>query len=170
LDKAINEEYQRQLNIYKHLVLELGEDAKKKEIFEAILAAMNAAQDAGIFRGGNFDEIIKVLEQFQYRTSFSKYQDVMKRIQTEKENSNHNTGKILQYLSEDYQKVITDSWEFVRQTSKFLDSSILEANSEIIKLQPPDGETIESSHQLIINGLDSLKSALNQLKEDTKCS
>ncbi|MEH2380423.1 MAG: protein DpdH [Nostoc sp.] len=168
LEKAIQEEYERQLDIYQRLISELGEDVKKKDVVNALNAAMEAAEDAGVFRAKK-DLMITVLEQFR-RTSINPYRDTMKRLQTQKENSETNMGKLLQYLSEDYQTVITDSSDFLKNTNNFLDASILEAKSRIAELEKSDAATVESSYQEICEGLANLRNLMNEIKGDTKCS
>ncbi|MEA5506975.1 protein DpdH [Halotia wernerae UHCC 0503] len=170
LEKAIQEEYERQLDIYQRLISELGEDIKKKDVIDALKAAMEIAQDAAVFRGKKgFEGMTTVLEQFR-RTAINPYRDTMKRVQTEKENPENNIGKLLQYLSEDYQKIITDSSEFLDNTNNFLDASILEANSRIAELEKSGGATVESSYQEICEGLANLRNLMNEIKGDTKCS
>ncbi|MHC5916395.1 MAG: hypothetical protein ACYTXE_36665, partial [Nostoc sp.] len=88
----------------------------------------------------------------------------------EKENPEINIGKLLQYLSEDYQKIITDSSEFLDNTKNFLDTSILEAKSRIAELEKSDAATVESSYQEICEGLANLRNLMNEIKGDTKCS
>jgi ribosome-binding protein aMBF1 (putative translation factor) len=170
LEQAIQEEYERQLDIYQRLVSELGEDIKKKDVIDALKAAMEAAQDAAVFRGKKgFEGMTTVLDQFR-RTAINPYRDTMKRVQTEKENPESNIGKLLQYLSEDYQKIITDSSEFLDNTNNFLDASILEAKSRIAELEKSDAATVESSYQEICEGLASLRNLMNEIKGNTKCS
>jgi len=170
LNKAIQEECEQQLSIYQRLISELGEDIKKKDIIDAVKAAMKAAQEAGVFRGKkDFNGMKTVLEQFQ-RAAVKNYMDTMKRVQTEKENPESNIGKLLQHLSEDYQKIITDSSEFLDNTNNFLDTSILEAKAGIAKLEEPGGATIESSYKEIGDGLAKLQSLINEIKGDTRCS
>ncbi|MEH2026837.1 protein DpdH [Nostoc sp.] len=170
LEKAIQEEYERQLDIYQRLISELGEDIKKKDIVDALKAAMEAAQDAAVFRGKkDFDGMTTVLDQFR-RTPINPYRDTMKRVQTEKENPENNVGKLLQDLSKDYPKVITDSSEFLDNTNNFLDASILEAKSRIAELEQSDGATVESSYEEICEGLANLRNLMNEIKGDTKCS
>ncbi|WP_180277420.1 hypothetical protein [Nostoc sp. 'Peltigera malacea cyanobiont' DB3992] len=170
LEKAIQEEYERQLYIYQRLISELGEDIKKKDVVDALKAAMEAAQDAAVFRGKkDFDGMTTVLDQFR-RTPINPYRDTMKRVQTEKENPESNVGKLLQDLSKDYQKVITDSSEFLDNTNNFLDASILEAKSRIAELEQSDGATVESSYEEICEGLANLRNLMNEIKGDTKCS
>ncbi len=169
LNKAIQEEYERQLDIYQRLISELGEDIKKKDVIDALKSAMEAAEDAGVFSGKK-DLLTTVLEQFR-RTAINPYRDTMKRLQTEKENPESNISKSLQYLSEDYQKVITDSSEFLKNTNNFLDASILKAKSCIAEIEAPGGAKSESSYQQeIYEGLANLRKLMNEIKGDTKCS
>ncbi len=170
LEKAINEEYERQFTIHQSLISDFGEDVNKKDVIDSIKSALLIAQDAAVLRGGKFDEMAKILEQFRSRTAITKYQETMKRIQTEKKNLETNSGKILQYLREDNQKVITDSKEFLNNTNKFLDASILEAKTSIAQLEQQGGATIESNDKIIFDGLTNLRNVMNQIKGDTTCS
>ncbi|MBD2200616.1 MULTISPECIES: protein DpdH [Calothrix] len=170
LNQAIQEEYERQLNIYQRLISELGEDIKKKDVIDTLKAAMEAAQDAGVFRAKKgFEGMTTVLDKFR-RTAINPYRDTMKRVQTEKENPETNVGKLLQELSKDYQEIITDSSEFLDNTNNFLDASILEAKSRIAELEKSEGATVESSYQEICEGLANLRNLMNEIKGDTKCS
>ena len=174
LEKAIQEEYERQLDIYQRLISELGEDVKKNDLIKAINEALEIAQDASVFRGRkSFDEMKTILNQFRTGTAISKYLEIIKQAQIEKNDSESNSGKILQYLSKDYQKlskVIIDSQEFLDNTKNFLDTSILEAKSRIAELEKSDAATVESSYQEICEGLANLRNLMNEIKGDTKCS
>ncbi|MBH8566784.1 hypothetical protein I8748_32335 [Nostoc sp. CENA67] len=174
LEKAIQEEYERQLDIYQRLISELGEDVKKNDLIKAINSALENAQDAAVFRGRkSFDEMKTILNQFRTGTAISKYLEIIKQAQIEKNDSENNSGKILQYLSKDYQKlskVIIDSQEFLDNTKNFLDTSILEAKSRIAELEKSDAATVESSYQEICEGLANLRNLMNEIKGDTKCS
>lgn len=173
LEKAIQEEYERQLDIYQRLISELGEDVKKNDVIKAINSALENAQDAAVFRGRkSFDEMKTILNQFRTGTAISKYLEIIKQAQIEKNDSESNLGKILQYLSKDYQKlskVIIDSQEFLDNTKNFLDTSILEAKSRIAELEKSDAATVESSYQEICEGLANLRNLMNEIKGDTKC-
>ena len=126
---------------------------------------MEAARGAAIFRGRkSFDDLNILLEQFS-STRFTSYVDNMKRLQIERENSNNQTGKLLQYLSENYQKAMTDASEFLKTTSNFLDASLHEVYKEIEILEKSGGATVESSHQAIQDGLAQLRSLLTEIKE-----
>jgi hypothetical protein len=168
LEKAIQEEYERQLDIYQRLISELGEDIKTKDVIDSLKTAMEAAQDAAVFHG-NFEDMTNVLHQFMPR-AIKTYRETMKRVKTEKENPESDIGQLLQYLSKDYQKVITDSSRFFNNTNYFLDASILEAKSRIKELEQSAGATVESSYQEICEGLTKLQNLMNEIKGDTKCS
>ena len=164
LEKAIQEEYERQLGKYQILVSEFG-DTNKKDVIDAIKSALENAQDAAVVRGSkSVDEITEMLKQFRSLTAITKFQETIKRIQVEKENPDCNSGRILQLLSEDYQKVITDSDDFFRYTNNFLDASILEAKSRIDDLQVVSGTSVESCHQGISEGLANLRNLINEIK------
>ncbi|PAX60541.1 protein DpdH [Brunnivagina elsteri] len=167
LEKAIQEEYERQFNIYQSLVSELGEDINKNKVIDALEMAMSSARDEGIFRGRkDFDGMKDMLNKFR-RTAITKYQDLMKRIQDEKENSENNTGKLLAYLSEDYQKVITDSKDFLNDADSFLSLSLLEVKNGIAVLEQSGEISLESSRKEINDGLANLRNMMNEIKGDT---
>ncbi|MBD2667351.1 hypothetical protein B6N60_04588 [Richelia sinica FACHB-800] len=88
----------------------------------------------------------------------------MKRVQIEQENSEAKTGKLLQYLSENYQKAMTDATEFLKNTSNFLDISLEAVNKEINDLKTSGGATVESSHEAIQDGLVELRSLLTEIQ------
>jgi valyl-tRNA synthetase len=142
-------------------------------VIKAINSALENAQDAAVFRGRkSFDEMKTILNQFITGTAISKYLEIIKQAQIEKNDSESNSGKILQYLSKDYQKlskVIIDSQEFLDNTKNFLDTSILEAKSRIAELEKSDAATVESSYQEICEGLANLRNLMNEIKGDTKC-
>ncbi|RUT08308.1 hypothetical protein DSM106972_014760 [Dulcicalothrix desertica PCC 7102] len=162
LEQAIQEEYDRQFKSYNLLISDLGEDIKKTEVLDAVKSALEHAQDAAVLRGGkSAEELTKVIDQFR-RTAITKYQDVMKRVQTEKEAGN-DSGKILQLLSEDFQKVIFDSSQFLRYTNNFLDASILKARESINDLEEFEGGSIESCYQGIKEDLADLQSLINEI-------
>ena len=148
----------------------MGENLKKKDVIDAVKAAMENARDAAVFRGRkNFDEMTTVLDQFR-RTAVSSYIETMKRVQTEKENPESNTGKLLQYLSENYQKAMTDTSEFLSNTNNFLDASLFEVQNLIMEIEKSGGTTVESSHQAIQDGLADLRSLIVEIKGETTCS
>ncbi|MDD1443599.1 hypothetical protein MEO93_25260, partial [Dolichospermum sp. ST_sed3] len=164
LEKAIKEETERQLAIYQSLVVELGDNFKKKDITDKLKAAMEKAREAGVFRGRkNFEDMIPVLDQFR-RTATSSYIEAMKKLQSEQENSHEQIGKLLPYLSEDYQKTMTDTEEFIKHTNNFLDASLLEVKQSISDLENSDGATVETSHQAIQQGLANLRNLLVEIK------
>jgi hypothetical protein len=167
LELAIQEESDRQLAVYHSLVSELGEDIKKKDVINIVKQSMEAARGAAVFRGRkSFDDLNILLEQFS-RTRFTSYVDTMKRVQIERENSKSKTGKLLQDLSEIYQKAMTDASEFLKTTSHFLDASLNEVYKEIETLEKSGGATVQSSHQAIQDGLAQLRSLLTEIKEET---
>jgi hypothetical protein len=169
LEKAIQEEYERQFNIYQSLVSELGEDVNKNKVIDALETAINYARDEGVLRGRkDFDGMKDILIKFK-RTAITKYQDLMKRIQDEKGKSENNIVKLLPSLSEDYQKVITDSKDFLNDADSFLNASLLEVKTSIAVLEQSGEGTLESSHQEIHDGLANLRNMINEIKGDTTC-
>lgn len=167
LEKAIQEEYERQFNIYQSLISELGEDVNKTKVIDAIETAMNSARDESVFRGRkDFDGMKDILIKFK-RTAIIKYQDSMKRIQDEKGKPENSIVKLLPYLSEDYQKVITDSKDFLNDADSFLSDSLLEVKTSIAVLEQSGEGMLESSRQEINDGLANLRNMINEIKGDT---
>ncbi|MDP5016204.1 MAG: protein DpdH [Dolichospermum sp.] len=164
LEKAILEETERQLALYQSLVMELGDNFKKKDVTDKLKVAMEKAREAAVFRGRkNFDDMTLVLNQFG-RTATSSYMESMKRLQSEQENCHAEIAKLLPYLSEDYQKAMTDTEEFIKHTNNFLDASLAEVKQNISDLEKSDGATIETSHQAIQDGLANLRKLLIEIK------
>ena len=169
LEKAIQEECERQLKTYQSLVSELGEEVNKKKVIDSLETAMSSARDEGVFRGRkDFDGMKDILNKFR-GTAITKYQDIMKRVQVEKENSESNILKLLPYLSEDYQKVITNSEDFLNNTNSFLDASLSEVQISITQLEQSGEITLESSRKEISDGLAKLRNMMNEMKGDTIC-
>ncbi|MEG4009461.1 protein DpdH [Microcoleus sp. Pol11C1] len=166
LEKAIQEECDRQLAVYNSLVAELGEDIKRKDVTDLVKRAIDRSKQAGVFRGRkNVDDLTSVLEQFK-RVGLSSYLETMKRVQTEKDNPDSKPGKLLKYLSENHQKAMTDASEFVGSTNNFLDASITEANNQIEVLEVSGGATVESCHRAIEDGLAKLQELITEIKGD----
>ena len=164
LEKAIQEECDRQLAVYNYLVAELGEDIKKKDVTDLVKRAIDRSQYAGVCQGRkSADELKSVLEQFK-RVGLSSYLETMKRVQAEKDNPDSKPGKLLQYLSENHQKAMTEASEFVGSTNNFLDASITEANNQIEVLEVSGGATVESCHRAIQDGLAKLRNLITEIK------
>ena len=165
LEKAIQEECDRQLAVYNSLVAELGEDIKKKDVTDLVKQAIDRSQEAGVFRGGrkSVDELKSVLEQFK-RVGLSSYLETMKRVQAEKDNPDSKPGKLLKDLSENHQKAMTEASEFVGSTNNFLDASITEVNNRIEALEVSGGATVESCHRAIEDGLAKLRNLITEIK------
>ena len=164
LEKAIQEECDRQLAVYRSLVSELGENLNKKEVFDVVKQAMERAKEAGVVRGRkNFDDLIPVLKQFK-AIGLSSYVDTMKRLQIEKDSPDLQPGKLLKYLSENHQKAMTESSEFLNSTNNFLDASLTEVNNRIEELEVSGGGTVESSHRAIQDGLAKLRNLITEVK------
>ncbi|MEG4446726.1 protein DpdH [Microcoleus sp. AT9_B5] len=164
LEKALQEECDRQLAVYRSLVSELGENLNKKEVYDVVKQAMERAKEAGVVRGEkNFDDLIPVLKQFK-AIGLSSYVDTMKRLQIEKDSPDIQPGKLLKYLSENHQKAMTESSEFLNSTNNFLDASLAEANNRIEELEVSGGGTVESSHRAIQDGLAKLRNLITEVK------
>ncbi|MEP6485858.1 ATP-binding protein [Microcoleus vaginatus GB2-A3] len=164
LEKAIQEECDRQLAVYHSLVSELGEDINKKDVADVVKQAMEAASKAGVFRGRkNFDELTSVWKQFK-ASGISSYVDTMKRLQIEKDCPDIQPGKLLKYLSENHQKVMTESADFIKSTNNFLDASLTEVKNRIEELEASGGATVESSHKCIEDGLAKLRELISEIK------
>ncbi|MEG4274023.1 MULTISPECIES: protein DpdH [unclassified Microcoleus] len=165
LEKAIQEECDRQLAVYNFLVAELGEDIKKKDVTDLVKRAIGRSTQAGVFRGRkSVDDLTSVLEQFK-RVGLSSYLETMKRVQTEKNNPDSKPGKLLKYLSENHQKAMTEASEFVGSTNNFLEASITEVNNQIEVLEVSGGATVESCHRAIQDGLAKLRNLITDIKD-----
>jgi len=163
LVQAIEQERDRHLGVYQALVSELGEDINKKEVIEVIQQAKDSAQGAGVFGEKSAENLTAVIDKFK-RTRLGSYIDSMKRVQADSENTESNTGKLLQYLSENHQKAMTDASEFLNATKNFLDTSLNRAQTDIENLLSAEGGTVESSHQGIQAGLEQLRSLVTEIK------
>ncbi|MBE9163159.1 protein DpdH [Tychonema sp. LEGE 06208] len=164
LEKAIQEECDRQLAVYNSLVSELGENFNKKDVTDLVKRAIDSSQEAGVFRGiKSVDELKSVLEQFK-RVGISSYLETMKRVQTEKDNPDSKPGKLLKYLSENHQKAMTESSDFLNSTNNFLDASLSEVKNRIEELEASGGGTVESSHRDIQDGLVKLRNLISEIK------
>ena len=166
LEKAIQEECDRQLAVYNSVVAELGEDIKKKDVTDLVKRAIDSSQEAGVFQGRkSVDELKSVLEQFK-RVGISSYLETMKRVQTEKDNCDSKPGKLLKDLSANHQKAMTEASEFVGSTNNFLDNSITEVNKRIEDLEVSGGATVESCQRAIQDGLTKLRNLITEIKGD----
>ncbi|MEG4802113.1 protein DpdH [Microcoleus sp. ARI1-B5] len=164
LEKAMQEECDRQLAVYRSLVSELGEDINKKDVVDVVKQAMERARDAAVIRGmKNFDELTPVLKQFK-AIGLSSYVDTMKRLQIEKDSPDLQPGKLLKYLSENHQKAMTESADFIKSTNNFLDASLKEVKNRIEELEVSGGGTVESSHRAIQDGLAKLRNLITEVK------
>jgi hypothetical protein len=164
LEKAIQEECDRQLAVYCFLVSELGEDINKKDVSDVVKQAMERARDAAVFRGRkSFDDLTSVLKQFK-AIGLSSYVDTMKRLQIEKDSPDIQPGKLLKYLSENHQKAMTESADFLNSTNNFLEASLTEVNNRIEELELSGGATVESSHKAIQDKLDQLRNLITEIK------
>jgi hypothetical protein len=157
LEKAIQQECDRQLAVYNSLVAELGEDIKKKDVTDLVKRAIERSQEAGVFRGRKrADELKSLLEQFK-RVGLSSYLETMKRVQAEKDNPDSKPGKLLKYLSENHQKAMIEASKFTSTTNNFLDASLTEVNNRIEELEVSGGATVESCQRAIQDGLTKLR-------------
>lgn len=165
LEKAIQEECDRQLAVYNSLVAELGEDIKKKDVTDLVKRAIDSSQEAGVFRGGrkSVDELKSVLEQFN-RVKLSSYLGTMKRVQAEKDNPDSKPSKLLKDVSENHQKAMIEGSEFLGNTNNFLDNSLIEVNNRIEELEVSGGATVESCHRAIEDGLAKLRNLITEIK------
>ena len=160
---AIEEECDRQHGVYKSLIEEFGEEINKKDVIDIIKQAKEKAREAGVFGEQRADNLTTVIDQFQ-KTRFGGYTDAMKRIQTEIEKPEYLPTKLLQYLSENNQKAMNDTTEFLKVTNIFLDTSITSTQNQIDLLKLTEGETIESHLTTIESGLSKLKNLLTEIK------
>lgn len=164
LEKAIQEECDRQLAVYNSLVAELGEDFKKKDVSDLVRRAIDSSQEAGVFRGRkSVDDLTSVLEQFK-RVGLSSYLGTMKRVQAEKDNPDSKPSKLLKDVSENHQKAMIEGSEFLGNTNNFLDDSLIEVNNRIEDLEVSGGATVESCHRAIEDGLAKLRNLITEIK------
>jgi hypothetical protein len=164
LIQAIEEERDRQLNIYQDLRSEFGEDVKKKEVIDIVKQAIEKAREAGVSGKTNIDNLLVVIDQFQ-RTRFGGYMETMKKIQAEINSSDFHLSKLLQYLSENHQKAMNDASEFLKETKDFLNQSTVRVQDEIIQLQSVEGISIETLLQSIQDRVTELQNLLKEIKE-----
>jgi hypothetical protein len=164
LEKAIQEECDRQLAVYNFLVSELGENINKKDAVDVVKQAMERSRDAAVIRGRkSFDELTSVLKQFK-ALGLSSYVDIMKRLQIEKDNPDSKPGMLLKCISENHQKAMTESAEFLNSINNFLDASLPEVNNRIEELELSGGATVESSHKAIQDKLAQLRNLITEIK------
>ncbi len=164
LEKAIQEECDRQLAVYNSLISELGEDIKKKEVIDLVKKAIARSTEAGVFQGKKtVDDLTSVLEQFN-RVKLSSYLGTMKRVQAEKDNPDSKPSKLLKDVSENHQKAMIEGSEFLGNTNNFLDASLTEVNNRIEDLEISGGATVESCHRAIQDGLVKLRNLITEIK------
>jgi len=160
---AIEEECDRQYGIYKSLIEEFGEEINKKDVIDIIKQAKEKAREAGVFGEQRAENLTTVIDQFQ-KTRFGGYTDAMKRIQTEIEKPEYLPTKLLQSLSENNQKAMTDTTDFLKVTNIFLDTSITSTQNQIDLLKLAEGGTIESYLTTIESELSKLQNLLTEIK------
>ncbi|KJH72502.1 protein DpdH [Aliterella atlantica] len=163
LIQAIEEECDRQLNIYQDLSTEFGEDVNKKEVVSIVKQAIEKAQEAGVAGQVNTDRLLTVIDRFQ-QTRFKGYVETMKKVKAERDSPDNSVGKLLQYLSENNQKAMTDASEFLNETNDFLDKSNVRVQDNIIKLQSVEGISIENLLESIQNRFIELQTLLEEIR------
>ncbi|MFS8118815.1 MAG: hypothetical protein ACMG55_10040 [Microcoleus sp.] len=164
LEKAIQEECDRQLAVYHSLVSELGENINKKDVSDVVKQAMEEASKAGVIRGRkSLDDLTSVVKQFK-AIGRSGYLDTMKRLQIEKDSPDIQPGNLLKYLSENHQKAMTESTDFLNSTNNFLDASLTEVKNRIEDLEASGCAKVESSHKSIQDGLAKLRNLISEIK------
>ncbi|MCW6036019.1 hypothetical protein K4A83_07000 [Spirulina subsalsa FACHB-351] len=158
LERAIQEERDRLLSVYRELVGELGENFKKSEVIEQMKIARDRATDAGVFGLKNTHSFDTALDNFA-KAPISKYVQTMNQLEAENE-----SAKLLQYLSQDYQKSIKSATEFLQVMNKSLDLSITRAQTEVDNLSLSGEKTLESAQKGILEGLATLENLLTDIK------
>jgi hypothetical protein len=165
---AIEEEYNRQLSLYQSLISEFGEDIKKKNVVYSIREAIEEAQNAGVFGHKDVEKLLETVVEF-HKTKFDSYITTMKKIKTELielNSPNFSSPKLLPYLSEDYEKVMTVAEEFLKRSNKFLEMSLNHVQDDINKLTSATGEEdIETLNLSITNNLDNLSNLLKEIQD-----
>ena len=164
LIQAVEEECNRQLNIYQDLKSEFGKDVNKKEVIDTVKQAIEKAREAGIFGQSNSDKLVEVMDRFQ-RTRFSGYMETMKKIEAEMDDPDLHVSRLLQYLSENHQKAMNDASEFLKETDDFLNKSTLRAQDKITELQSIDGKSIDTVLESIQTGFTELQNLLKEIKK-----
>lgn len=164
LIQAVEEERDRQLNIYQNLKSEFGEDVNKKEVIDTVKQAIEKAREAGIFGQSNSDKLVEVMNRFQ-RTPFSGYMETMKKIEAEMNAPDIHVSRLLQYLSENHQKAMNDASEFLKETDDFLNKSTLRVQDKITELQSIEGKSIDTMLESIQTGFTELENLLIEIKQ-----
>ncbi len=158
LERAIQEERDRLLTVYRELVEELGENFKTSEVIKQMKVARDRAIDAGVFGEKNIELFNTALDNFA-KAPISKYVQTMNQLEAENE-----PAKLLPYLSQDYQKSIKSASEFLQVMNKSLDLSITRAQTEVDNLRLSGGKTLESAQKGILEGLSTLENLLTEIK------
>jgi energy-coupling factor transporter ATP-binding protein EcfA2 len=158
LEKAIQEERDRLLDVYDSLVAELGENFKKKEVIEEVKEALDKASEAGVLGSKNRNKIDAAIDSFD-KAPIVKFMEDMKRIKAE-----NKSGKLLPELSQDYQKATNAATEFIKVVNDCLDNSLSRAETEINNLSSTEGATLESIDQAILEGFATLKNLVTEIK------
>jgi hypothetical protein len=164
LIQAVEEERDRQLNIYQNLKSEFGEDVNKKEVIDTVKQAIEKARDAAIFGQSSSDNLVEVMARFQ-RTPFSGYMETMKKIEAEIDAPDLHVSRLLQYLSENHQKAMNDASEFLKETDDFLNKSTLRAQDKITELQSIEGKSIDTVLKSIQTDFTELQNLLEEIKQ-----
>jgi hypothetical protein len=137
---AIEEEYDRQLDIYQKLITHFGENIKKTEIISALEEAIKATELAAIPSGTNREKLQRV-------------------------NEKNTPYLLLTYLREDYQKVMINIEEFIQESNRFLDNSSHQVKSELAKIGLKNEEAIDTLQQNILDSLTELHELLLEIGE-----
>jgi hypothetical protein len=162
--QAVEEERDRQLNIYQNLKSEFGEDVNKKEVIDTVKQAIEKAREVGMFGQSNSNKLVEIMDRFQ-RTRFSGYMETMKKIEAERDAPDLHVSRLLQYLSENHQKAMNDASEFLKETDDFLNKSILRVQDKITELQSIEGKSIDTMLESIQTGFTELENLLIEIKQ-----
>lgn len=162
LRNAIEEEFDRQFEIYQKLVSEFGEDVKNKEVVSVLRGAIKHAQNAAISGVQSLENLERSIKEFR-NNEFDTYVTHMKKMQTLKEKAA--LYRLLPILREDYQKTMDTIESFIQESNRFLDTSLNQANNAPIELSVSDRESIDIVQEKIVNGLTDLQNLLVEIGE-----
>lgn len=164
LEQAVWDERDRHLAIYQRALEELGEDFSQAEVVNGLQQAVEKATEVGAFRGGNRDDLKKVMEEFKgarlkdYLTKLQKLQD-MNEIAT--------LLPLLSSLPERPVEVITKFLDYAR---RFVDKSQEAVQSDLAELRTAGGGELEASYVTIERSLLELQQLASEIKGEAACS
>ncbi|NJO52699.1 MAG: hypothetical protein HC840_28565 [Leptolyngbyaceae cyanobacterium RM2_2_4] len=163
LAQAVREERDRQLAFYQKVVQELGEDFSKQDIIRSLEQAMAQAKDAGVFRSPNSANLEAAINDFR-KVPLKTYLKSMRDIQGEDD-----IGVLLSQLSTIPPKPVEVLSNFFKQTTDFMERSLIAANTDINNLRATGSGDLESTYSSVENSLQELQNLANEIKGETQC-